>query len=197
MCRCQSSSRSRGPAHAAETAQQPPPLQGRPQTSQLCKGASAGGLPARPPLFYGRPRKEAATLADTVFCSWPLLLTLRWVAVSSTMPRKAAASKGRGKQGRVGQAGRRAGSMALAGRQRGAVKSGKWLLPRAVCQAVQGGRAGRAAALTTVCTQCVWLPPNKVNAPHRNWAGPAVRLDCRTPSPGRRAALRVQRVWAG
>lgn len=48
-----------------------------------------GHLP-RLPGPQGHPRKEAATLAETVFCSRPLLLVVWCVAVSSTMPRKAA-----------------------------------------------------------------------------------------------------------
>lgn len=45
--------------------------------------------------FQGRPRYDAATLADTVFCRRPLLLVVMCLAVSSTMPRKAAQRHGR------------------------------------------------------------------------------------------------------
>lgn len=116
-------------------------------------------------------------MADAVFCSWPLLPTVWWLAVSSTMPRKAAGT------GRavciiivkvtdgVGQSSSRAGQQGQLCRQEVALKAA-WRCPRAV----QSGQAAQEILLK-LCSAACGAPLTRVGLGQQR-CGAVILLHC-------------------
>ena len=132
-----------------------------------------------------RPRWDAATLADTVFCSRPLRVLVRCLAVSSIMPRKAAQA------GSAGAAhGRRHVGLQCSGAEsseRGWAASGT-PTSRPCCHLAHKG-----PACWRLHSHWAW-PHAAAGHPglpaHQSPAWPTGRMGCRTRAPPRRAALR-------